>query len=177
MRAMSDRRFATCVALALLVLTVASRIVPHPWNFTPMIAVALFAGARVERGWMAMLAVAACLVLGDLAVGVFPYDGMAWVYAPMLAIALLGRALVTRRSVLATLVAALGAGLVFFVVSNFGVWLGTMYPHSVSGFVDCYVAALPFYRNQLVGDLVFTGALFGLHAAAIDLRARVAARA
>src|SRR3569623_1254771 len=130
MRAMSDRRFATCVALVLLVLTVARRIAPHPWD-----------------------------------------------YAPMLAIALLGRTLVTRRSILATLVAALGAGLVFFVVSNFGVWLGTMYPHSASGLADCFVAALPCYRNQLVGDLLFAGALFGLHAAALDLRARVAARA
>jgi len=168
---MSDRRFATCVALALLVLTVASRIAPHPWNFTPMIAVALFAGARIERGWIAMLAVAACLVLGDVAVGVFPYAGMAWVYAPMLAIALLGRTLVTRRSLVATLVAALGAGLVFFVVSNFGVWLSPMYPHSASGLADCYIAGLPFYRNQLVGDVAFTGALFGLHAAALNLRA------
>lgn len=174
---MSDRRFATCVALVLLVLTVASRIAPHPWNFTPMIAVALFAGARLERAWLAVLAVAACLALGDLAVGVFPYDGMVWVYAPMLAIALLGRVLVTRRSVVATAVAALGGGLVFFVVSNFGVWLGTMYPHSASGLADCYVAALPFYRNQIVGDLLFTGALFGSHAFAVSLRARVTARA
>ncbi|HKT96923.1 MAG TPA: DUF6580 family putative transport protein, partial [Paraburkholderia sp.] len=111
------------------------------------------AAAALRRA--AMPAVAACLALGDLAVGVFPYDGMAWVYAPMLAIALLGRTLVARRTVRATIAAALASGLVFFVVSNFGVWLGTLYPHSASGLADCYVAALPFYRNQIVGDLVF----------------------
>ncbi|MBV8759055.1 MAG: hypothetical protein JO257_17335 [Deltaproteobacteria bacterium] len=172
---MTDRRFATLIAISLLVVTVASRLVPHPWNFTPMIAVALFAGARIERGWAAMLAVVGCLALGDLAIGVFPYDGMIWVYAPMLAIALVGRLLVTRRSALATLVAALGAGLLFFVVSNFGVWLGTLYAHTPAGLADCYIAALPFYRNQIVGDLVFTGALFGLHAAAMNLRARAVA--
>jgi hypothetical protein len=175
--AMTDRRFATCIALLLLVVAVASRLVPHPWNFTPMIAVALFAGARLERAWLAVLAVAACLALGDLSVGVFPYDGMAWVYAPMLAIALLGRALVARRTVTATIAVALASGLVFFVVSNFGVWLGTLYPHSAAGLADCYVAALPFYRNQIAGDLVFTGALFGLHALALNLRTRAVARA
>ncbi len=174
---MTDRRFATTIAISLLVVTVASRVIPHPWNFTPMIAVALFAGARLERTYLAALAVLACLALGDLAVGVFPYSGMLWVYAPMLAIALLGRTLITRRSILATLTAALGAGALFFAVSNFGVWLGTMYPHTPAGLLECYVAALPFYRNQIVGDLLFTGALFGAHALALDLRARVLARA
>ncbi len=174
---MTDRRFATYIAIALLAVTVASRVIPHPWNFTPMIAIALFAGARLERAWLAALAVLACLALGDVAVGVFPYSGMAWVYAPMLAIALLGRTLVTRRTLPATLVAALGAGALFFVVSNFGVWLGALYPHTPAGLADCYVAALPFYRNQIVGDLLFTAALFGLHALAIGLRARALARA
>ena len=172
---MSDRRFASLVALLLLVVAVASRVVPHPWNFTPMIAVALFAGARLPKAWMAAAATLGCLALGDIAVGVFPYEGMYWVYIPMLAVALIGRTLVARRTIVATLVAALASGLVFFLVSNFGVWLGDMYPHSASGLADCYVMALPFYRNQLVGDLVFTGALFGLHAAAVDLRARVLA--
>jgi hypothetical protein len=175
MRRMSDRRFATLVALLLCVLAVASRVAPHPWNFTPMIAVALFAGARISRAWLAAVAVLACLALGDLAVGAFPYGGMEWVYGPMLAVVLIGRVLTTRRTVLATLLAALAGGFVFFVISNFGVWLGDMYPHTPGGLAECYIAALPFYRNQIVGDLVFTGALFGLHALALDLRARVLA--
>ena len=172
-----DRRpsFTTLVALALLAVAVASRVIPHPWNFTPMMAVALFGGARLADGWIAALAVLACLALGDVAVGVFPYDGMWWVYGAMLAVVAIGRVLAVRRSPLAIVVGALAGGFVFFVVSNFGVWLGDMYPHTASGLVDCYVAALPFYRNQIVGDLVFTGALFGLHALAIDLRARAMA--
>ena len=175
MRAMTERRFATVVALLLLVVTVASRVVPHPWNFTPMLAVALFAGARLERAWIAVVAVAACLALGDVAVGVFPYAGMAWVYVPMLAIVLVGRLLVTRRTITATVIAALAGGLVFFVVSNAGVWLGAMYPHTLGGLAECFAAGLPFYRNQIAGDLVFTGALFGLHALALNLRARALA--
>ena len=172
---MPARRFATFVALALCILAVASRIAPHPWNFTPMIAVALFAGARIGNVWLGALATVACLALGDVALGVFPYGGMAWVYGAIVAVALIGGVLAKRRTVTATVACALAAGFVFFVVTNFGVWLGDMYPHTWSGLGDCYIAALPFYRNQVIGDLVFTGALFGLHALAIELRARATA--
>jgi hypothetical protein len=173
-----DRRlpsFASVAALALLVLAVVSRVVPHPWNFTPMIAIALFGGARLPNRWLAAIAVLACLAAGDMAVGVFPYEGMWWVYGAIVAVVAIGRIVTTRTSAVAIVLAALGGGFAFFAISNFGVWLGTMYPHTPSGLVDCYVAALPFYRNQIIGDLVFTGALFGLHAIAIDLRARATA--
>jgi hypothetical protein len=168
---MTDRAFATLVAVLLVVVAAASRVVPHPWNFTPMLAVALFAGARIERSWLATVGVLGCLALGDIVLGAFPYAGMIWVYASMLLVVVLGRVLRTRTSIVATLVTALGAGFLFFVLTNFAVFAGSnLYPHSVAGLSECYVAALPFYRNQIVGDLVFTGALFGLHAFAISLR-------
>jgi hypothetical protein len=170
-----DRRtfsFATGAALALLALAVVSRVAPHPWNFTPMIALALFGGARLPSAWLASIAVLACWVLGDVAVGAFPYDGMWWVYGAMFAVVAIGRVLTTRHSPLAILLAALAGGFAFFTISNFGVWASGGYPHTWDGFVDCYTLALPFYRNQILGDLVFTGALFGLYAIAIDLRAR-----
>lgn len=169
---MSDRAFATVIAIALVIAAAASRVVPHPWNFTPMIAVALFAGARVERGWLAIAATLGCLALGDLAVGVFPYDGMIWVYGSIALVVVLGRTLRTRRGVVAPLVAALGGGFAFFVITNLAVFASPMYPHSLAGLGTCFVAALPFYRNQIVGDLAFTGALFGLHAAALAWRTR-----
>lgn len=76
-----------------------------------------------------------------------------------------------------TLLAALAGGFVFFVVTNLAAFAGTLYPHSWAGLVQDFTAALPFYRNQIAGDLVFTGALFGLHAAATSLYARRAAAA
>lgn len=168
---MTDRAFALLMALLLVLVAAASRVVPHPWNFTPMIAVALFGGARIERSWLAIVGVLGCLALGDLALGAFPYAGMLWVYAAMLLVVLLGRLLRTRTSIFATLVAALGGGALFFMITNFAVFAGTnLYPHTLAGIGECYVAALPFYRNQIVGDLVFTGALFGLHAFALSLR-------
>ena len=96
---------------------------------------------------------------------------MASVYLSMLLVVLLGRVLRSRPSILATLVTALGAGALFFVITNFAVFAGTnLYPHTLSGLGECYVAAIPFYRNQIVGDLAFSGALFGIHAFALSLR-------
>jgi hypothetical protein len=173
---MTDRAFATLVAVLLVVLAAASRIVPHPWNFTPMIAVALFAGARIERGWLASLAVLGCLALGDIVIGAWPYSGFEWVYGSMLLVVATGRLLRTRTGLVATLVAALGAGFIFFVVTNFAVFMGGgLYPRTGAGLVECYTAALPFYRNQIVGDVVFTSALFGVYAFALTLRRRMIA--
>jgi hypothetical protein len=174
---MSDRAFATVIALFLVVVAVASRVAPHPWNFTPMIAVALFAGARIARWWLAGLAMLGCLALSDLALGMFPYDGFQWVYAAFVVVVAIGRLLRRRPALHTTLLAALASGFVFFVVTNLAVFAGTLYPHTWAGLVQDFTAALPFYRNQIAGDLLFTGALFGLHAAATSLYARRAAAA
>jgi hypothetical protein len=169
---MTDRTFAAVIAVALVMLAAASRVVPHPWNFTPMIAVALFGGARIARPWLSVAAVLGCLALGDIAIGLFPYEGMAWVYGSMALVVVVGRLLRTCATAVATLVAALGAGAVFFIITNFAVFTGSTYPHTFRGLVACYTAALPFYRNQIAGDLLFTTVLFGAYAVAISLRTR-----
>ncbi len=170
---MNEKRFAMFVAAVLIVMAAVSRVVPHPWNFTPMIAVALFGGARIEKAWVAIALIVATLVASDLAMGLFPYGGMEWVYGSMIAVVLVGRA--ARGGVARAIVGALAAGALFFVVTNFGVWIaGGLYPRTAQGLIDCYVAAVPFYRNQIVGDLIFTGALFGAHAIATGAYARIA---
>lgn len=174
---MSDRTFATVIAILLVIATAASRVVPHPWNFTPMIAVALFAGARIARWWLAGLAVLGCLALGDVVIGKFPYGGFEWVYGAFLAVVAIGRVLRRRPALHTTLLAALGSGFMFFIVTNLAVFAGSLYPHTWAGLVEDFTAALPFYRNQIAGDLLFTGVLFGLHAAATSLYARRTAAA
>ena len=170
---MTNRTFATVIALVLVAAAAASRIVPHPWNFTPMIACALFGGARLKHTWTAGLATLGCLALGDLALDAFPYAGMGWVYATMLVIVLVGRLLRSHPSAGATLAGALGAGALFFVVTNFGVWASSgLYEHTAAGLAQCFSAGIPFYRNQVLGDLIFTGAFFGLHALAMRLHDR-----
>ena len=181
-----EKNVAARVAAVLVVATAVSRIIPHPWNFTPLVAMALFSGARLgsQRAWSWTSAASvalplAALVLGDVALGYFPYQGMAWVYGATAAIALGGRLLRERTSAGSTLGATLVAGALFFVVTNFGVWAaGHLYERTLAGLVTCFVAALPFYGHQIVGDVVFAGALFGLHAMAVRiLHGRVRARA
>jgi hypothetical protein len=94
---------------------------------------------------------------------------MAWVYGSMVLVVAIGR-FVRERGVLGALLGALAGGAAFFAITNFAVWLGDLYPHTPSGLADCYIAALPFYRNQIAGDLLFTGALFGAHALALQAR-------
>jgi|HubBroStandDraft_1064217.scaffolds.fasta_scaffold18803_3 uncharacterized protein DUF6580 len=173
----NHRRVDPSLALLLVLLAIVSRLVPHPWNLTPLVAIALFGGATLERTGGAAAVVLVALAFGDAALGTLPYEGMAWVYGASVAVVLVGRLLGSHRGVAPTLIAALAAGALFYVVTNFGVWAtGHLYPRTVSGLLACYVAAIPFYRHQVVGDLAYTALLFGMLAAARRLRATLGAR-
>jgi len=98
---------------------------------------------------------------------------MLWVYGTISALVLVGTLLKNRRGLVPPMVAALAGGFVFYLVTNFGVWAaGQLYPRTASGLVACYVAGLPFYGNQVVGDLAFTASLFGLYELAHRYRMR-----
>jgi len=170
---MDRKRFAYGLAIIMIFALAASRLVPHPWNCTPLIAMALFGGAKLDKPWWAVAATLASLALGDLSMGLFPYQGMGWVYGTSVLIVLIGTLLKRRPSVLATVLATLGSGALFYAVTNFGVWAGGhLYPRTLAGLATCYVAGLPFYRNQVVGDLAYTGALFGLYWFGLAIHAR-----
>jgi hypothetical protein len=164
--------FAARIAAVLLVALAASRVVPHAWNFTPLVAIALFGGARLERTSSGIALTLGALAASDLVLGNFPYAGMAWVYGAVVAIVVLGRTL-RGRGVAAAFAAALAGGALFFVVTNFGVWLaGELYARTAAGLVACYVAAVPFYRAQIAADAIYTVALFGAHSLAVAIHAR-----
>jgi hypothetical protein len=172
---MDSKRFACLLATVMIFAAAASRLVPHPWNCTPLIALALFAGARLDSPGWAVAATLGSLALGDLALGLFPYPGMAWVYLTAAAIVVLGRTLRRRAGLLA---AILGGGFVFYAATNFGVWTaGQLYPRTWAGLASCYVAGLPFYRNQVAGDVFFTAVLFGLQWLGTSIHARYQVRA
>lgn len=174
------KHLAARVAALLVFATALARIVPHPWNFTPLVATALFGGARLGGSWWALVTPLVALAIGDAALGLFPYPGMGWVYGATLAIAFGGRFALrdrARASWAKTLGATLVAGALFFFVTNFGVWTaGHLYTHTLDGLATCFVAALPFYGNQIAGDLVFAGALFGFYELALRLATRGAAQ-
>lgn len=159
--------------VGLVAVAAASRVVPHPWNFTPMVALALLSGAGLGNAFAASLLTMVAVVAGDLALGLFPYAGMGWVYGAMVLITVGGRWLRGRRGLLLPLAAGLGSGLTFFAVTNFGEWLtGGHYSRTAAGLAACFAAAVPFYRNQLPADALFTAVLFGAKLAFERLAAR-----
>jgi hypothetical protein len=174
-------RFSTPRFLALSGLVFAaalSRLLPHPPNFAPMTAVALFSGAylntRGARGKhvaaipvIAFAVPMAAMLLSDagleLLTGWGFYDGMWVTYCAFALVTCLGMALGARRTQLGAVAGTTLAGsLLFFVLTNAAVWaLGTMYPHNASGLIACFTAALPFFGNSLLGDAAYSAVLFG----------------
>lgn len=148
---------------------VAMRFLPHAWNFTPVIAMLLLAGCfmKAKQLWIPIVA----LVVSDFALNVWVYhvpgggdQYFTWgAYLVVLALAIV--ALKGRVKIPALIGTALASSTLFFLISNFGVWVaGEMYPHTLSGLAACYLMGVPFFRNAAVGDLLYTGAFFGLYA-------------
>jgi hypothetical protein len=149
-------RFA--VLTAMIVLAALARLIPHPPNFTPVGAMALFGGACLADRRLALLVPLAALFLSDLFLSLHVLIPV--VYGSFAVNVLLGRWLRSRRTLIPTAAVALVGSVQFFVVTNFACWL-LYYPLTADGLTTCYAAAVPFFRNTLAGDGVFATALFG----------------
>ena len=146
--------------IAMIAAAMASRLVPHPWNLTSVAAVALFAGAYLEDRRLAFAVPLIALFLSDLVLGF--YKGMAEVYLTFALIVGLGFWLRGRRRPAPIALAAVWGSVLFFVLTNLGVWaFGDLYPKTAAGLEACFIAALPFFRNTLGGDLLYSLILFG----------------
>ena len=143
-----------------IVAAAALRLVPHPPNFSPIDAMALFSGAYLGRRWVAFAAPLAALFLSDLVLGF--YHGMATVYATVALVVAIGWSLSSRRTPLRIAGAAVAGSVTFFLITNFGMWLFSgFYPLTSAGLAACYVAAIPFFQNTVAGDLFYAALLFG----------------
>ena len=168
---MSDRRSWFLILLSMV--AAGSRLVPHPMNFAPMTALALFGASAFASRRAAILVPLATLLLSDClfqlayAAGWQPYEGFyrgQWViYACMLLTVALGFLLRGRTNVPTVAAATLGGSLVFFLVTNFPWAYGpvSFYPTTLEGINASYTAALPFFRRTLAGDAVYSSLLFG----------------
>ena len=136
------------------------RILPHPWNFTPIGAMALFGGAHLQNKKTAFLFPLAALLLSDLILG--SYHGMWVIYTSFLVIVAIGWSIRNDRRPLPVAVATLAASVSFFVLTNFGTWaLESLYPKTFGGLEACYIAGIPFFRNTLASDAFYVMVLFG----------------
>jgi hypothetical protein len=137
-----------------------TRLLPHPPNFTAVTALALFAGAQFADRRMAFFVPLAALFATDLVLGL--HSGMLFVYGCVAAMVLMGRFVGPRSAPLRVAGAAFAGSVLFFIVTNFGVWaMSGLYEKSLAGLTTCYIAAIPFFQNTLAGDLFFAALLFG----------------
>lgn len=168
------------LAYLFLVLAIAMRFMSTPLSFAPVAPALLFFGARGPRkhAWIPVLMLAGCDFALTKFVYAYPYKfdhlvSIAW-YAAVLGLGMLLR---QNSRPLRIAGAALAASVGFFVVSNFAVWAAwSMYPHNLGGLFACYIAALPFFRNQFVSDMLFSALMFSVPAL-IELVRPAAAKA
>ena len=190
---MNTEKKGSKLAIGFIIAAVASRLVPHLPNFTAMESIALFAGAYL--GWKALAALLPIITwyASDLFINntvsrvwypevegiVWFTNDMFWVYISAIVMIFIGAKALKKWNPAKLAISAVGASLLFFVVTNFGTWMsGTMYPMNGAGLLACFTAALPFLKSSLMSNLAFTAVLFGgyelVHYYAYETKAQLA---
>ena len=136
------------------------RLVPHWPNFTPIAAMALFGGAYIKKRHLAFLLPFGALLLSDLFLGFHKW--MIAVYISFALVVGIGMLLRNRIRVGSVLLASVSASVLFYLITNFAVWIGSpFYPQNFAGLMESYTLAIPFLNNGILGDLFFSTVFFG----------------
>jgi len=138
--------------LGLALLLGLSRVIPHPPNFTPIIAAAAFAPFIFKDTFTSIVVVFIAMLVGDLVYGFHPY--MLYTYGSLVIAYYIGR---YGKNIFAN---AFASSIVFFLITNFGVWITGYYGYTLAGLWTCYVAAIPFFGNQFLGTMLYTLGFF-----------------
>lgn len=145
---------------ALVGLATIARVLPHPWNFAPVGAIALFDGATFSSRRAAFIVPLLSLFVGDIFIGF--HFLMPVVYASFLVSVLIGFWLRRGHNVPKIAAATFTGALQFFAITNFAMWAsGLTYPKTFAGLAACYIAGIPFFWNTLAGDALYATLLFG----------------
>jgi hypothetical protein len=137
------------------------RLIPHPPNFAPIAAMALFGGAYFSKKWAAFIVPITAMFITDLFLGF--HETMWAVYLSFVLIVVIGMLMLKEKKISNVFFASVISSVSFFVITNFGIWLSTPYYEKTgAGLAMCYTAAIPFFHQTLLGDLFFVAILFGL---------------
>ena len=140
---------------------VLSRLLPHPPNFTPLTGIALLGAVYYPKKWQSFIIPLIIMFISDIFIGLHPT--IPFVYVSFIIIASLGFLLRRNFGWGKLIMITLISSILFYLVTNFGVWvMSNMYPKNFTGLIECYIAGLPFFRNTLIGDLLYTSIFFGL---------------
>ncbi len=147
--------------LAIIFAVVLFRFLPHPPNVSPVAAISLFAGAYFVDRKLAFVVPFAAMLLSDMVLGF--HSTMVYVYAALGLTVVMGFWLQRRRSITNVTLAAIGSSLLFFVITNFGVWFSGLHGYAMNtqGLMQTYIAGIPFLQNSVLGNLAFVALLFG----------------
>ena len=148
------------IILAIIIFAAFTRLIPHPPNFSPIIAIGLFGGAYLKDSKLALIIPLIAMIFTDAFLGF--HLTMVWVYGSLILISMMGILLQNRITLKNCTVATVGGSLLFFLVTNFGVWIiSGFYEKSIAGLITCYSMALPFFNNTLAGAVVYSAIMFG----------------
>lgn len=163
------------MAIFFIIAAVALRLIPHLPNFAPIAALALFGGVYLNKKYAIIVPLAAMLV-ADFFIGFYNPWIMAAVYGSFLIIGLIGLWLKNHKTLPNVIGASLTGSVLFFLVTNFAVWVvpHSFYPQTLQGLLQSYTMGLPFFRSTLMGDLFYTGAMFGLMELVILITQKIA---
>lgn len=134
--------------ISVITFAVLSRFLPHPPNFTPVAAIALLSCKGFNNRWIAIIIPMIIMFISDLVLGL--HGSIPFVYGAFILISLFG-SFVEKINI----GVVLSSSVIFFLVSNFGVWF-LYYPSTFTDLVTCYTLAIPFFLNTILGDLFFS---------------------
>lgn len=160
-----DHRKKLLIVSVLIFLAALSRLLPHIENFTPIGAIALFGGTFIQDKKRAFLIPLSAMLVSDLLLQVVTGNGfhntMVFVYGAFFIITSLGFLLRKRVQRQTIMVSSLVGSMIFFFITNFGVWATGYYGYGLENLMNCYIAGIPFFRGTVMGDLFFNLVLFG----------------
>ena len=145
--------------IILIIFAISTRFLPHPANFTSIGAIAIFGGLYLNKKYALILPLVA-MFISDIFIGFYSPWIMASVYVGFILMGVMGLLVRKNKKISTVLAGTIGGSIIFFLLTNAGVWLfGTMYQHNLSGLIQSYTMAIPFFRNSLLGDVFFVGLL------------------
>lgn len=175
MGSMDSKKFEQWFALALIFAAALARLLPHPPNFTPLTAAAVFSGTVLSPA-VALTVPLAAMIASDMVVGPHPLFFLTW--GCFLVSAAIGFWVRRDPRTFRVVFGTLAGSLIFFVVTNLGVfWASGMYEKNFSGLAECFTLAIPFFGNSLAGDFFFVVVFFGVFSLARRAASRLSADA
>jgi len=139
--------------ISLILILALSRIMPHPWNFTPVLAIGVFSGFYFKQIYLSFFVVIFSMFIGDLFLGF--HNTMFFTYISLIVAVLIGFC-VKSFKLIEILFSGLASSFCFFIITNFGSWLTLeIYEKNFSGLLESYLLAIPFFHNTLISTLIY----------------------